>query len=145
MTTTSPLPGDGLCQSRPLSPVESYNITILHCNIRGFLSHTTELEGRLTLLSYKPMIITLNETFLDESVKAITLSGYSLISRRDRDCHGGGIALFCLESIFDAITHLKDSEEYERSWHTLHSDLGPLLLCNWYRPPNPETASIDDI
>ena len=33
------------------------------------------------------------------------------------------------------IVHLKDSETLELSWHTLHSDVGPLLFGVWYRPP----------
>ena len=33
------------------------------------------------------------------------------------------------------MVHLKDSESLELSWHTLHSDAGPLLVCVWYRAP----------
>ena len=33
------------------------------------------------------------------------------------------------------IVHIRDSETLELSWHTLHSDAGPLLLGVWYRPP----------
>ena len=41
------------------------------------------------------------------------------------------------------IAHIGDSEALELSWHTLHSDAGPLLLGVWYRPPRRgETASI---
>ena len=33
------------------------------------------------------------------------------------------------------IVHTCDSATLELSWHTLHSDAGPLLLGVWYRPP----------
>ena len=110
-----PLPDDGLCQSSSTSSVESHRVTILHCNIRGFVCHSAELAGRLSLLTEKPMLVALNETFLDEAVKDIKLAGYALVSRRDRLSHGGGIALFCLETVFDAITYLENSELFQRS------------------------------
>ena len=41
------------------------------------------------------------------------------------------------------IVHISDSHILELSWHTLHSDAGPLLLGVWYRPPRRgEVASI---
>ena len=33
------------------------------------------------------------------------------------------------------ITHLEDSVIAERSWHTIHTDLGGILFGTWYRPP----------
>jgi len=39
---------------------------------------------------------------------------------------------------------IKKSESIEALWHTLHCDVGPVLLGVWYRRPNRgETASID--
>ena len=61
----------------------------------------------------------------------------------ERDGRGGGVALFALDSIAENITLLEHSESHERSWHILHSDLGPILFCIWYRPPSAgEVASI---
>ena len=79
-------------------------------------------------------------------MKSIKLSGYNLVSRRDRiNREGGGIALFCLTRAFDTVTYLGDSDEFERSQHTLYTDTGPLLLCNWYRPPEHESESISEL
>ena len=139
---TPPAPDGDLSYSRSLPSVSSHPITILHSNIRGFISHSTELLGQIELLTTKPSFISLNETLLDASIEDLTLSGYTLVSRKDReDRQGGGIALFCLPEIFDTITHLEDSK-FERSWHTLHSDMGPVLLGIWYRPPDNEIESI---
>ena len=33
------------------------------------------------------------------------------------------------------IAHLEDSVIAERSWHTIHTDLGGILFGTWYRPP----------
>ena len=41
------------------------------------------------------------------------------------------------------VVHVGDSPVDERSWHIVHCDCGPVLLCVWYRPPNRgETDSI---
>ena len=40
---------------------------------------------------------------------------------------------------------LEHSETHERSWHTVHTAQGPLLLCVWYRPPGTETASVETL
>ena len=55
--------------------------SLLHCNIRGFISHRAELEGQLRLLPTLPSVICLNETFLDESAldTQLWLTGCSLL------------------------------------------------------------------
>ena len=44
------------------------DFSILHCNIRGFLSHRAELVGQLRLLQVSPALVCLNETLFDVSV-----------------------------------------------------------------------------
>ena len=115
------------------------NFSFLHCNIRGFLSHRALLEGQLRLLGELPAVICLNETFLEESTSntAATLGGYNLVARRDRKDgrSGGGILCFVAASISAQVTLCEHSADYERSWLTIHSEIGPMLLGVWYRPP----------
>ena len=113
--------------------------SILHSNIRGFVSHRALLEGQLQLLQRRPTLVCLNETFLDESIGdgAVNLGGYVLVARRDRQDgrSGGGIAVFAAAAASAHITLCEHSVEYERSWLTIHSDICPLLCGVWYRPP----------
>ena len=113
------------------------HIHILHVNLRGFLSHKTELEARIAKQGL-PELVGITETHLDKSVPAITLSNYTLISRLDRrdGRQGGGIAFFALASVAPTVVHIGDSVDHERSWHILHSNMGPVLLALWYRPPS---------
>ena len=138
--------GDGRSEAGGPSPLhlDFEHFTFEHLNIRGFLGKRAELEGHLNLVENPPQLLALNETFLDKSIESVAISGYSLISRRDRrDGCGGGIALFALSEIAENITLLEHSERHERSWHILHADIGPVLFCIWYRPPCAgETASI---
>ena len=71
-------------------------LSILHVNIRGWLSHHVELEAHIRLLPKVPMFVVVNETFLNASVEAVKLSGYDIICRRDRDDgrQRGGILVF---------------------------------------------------
>ena len=81
----------------------------------------------------------MTETWLCRKTKALTLTGYTRVSRLDRRVgrpDRGGIALFAKDEFAENIVHVGDSPVDERSWHIVHCDCGPVLLCLWYRPPN---------
>ena len=73
------------------------------------------------------------------------LPNYDLVHRRDRPQketasskakrNHGGIALYKRTSTA-TVTHLEDSDVAERSWFSVHTTLGPILLAVWYRPPD---------
>ena len=90
---------------RPLFPLRFP----FHINIRGLRSHRDELQAVLDLRSPRPTIVFLNETFLDASVESVNLPGYALISRKDRDARGGGIAVFVSEEFPPYVTFLEHS------------------------------------
>ena len=125
-SSLSRAPGEESCDSDSISPAILTDISILHCNIRGFASHRNELEVHLTLLPSKPCIIVLNEIFLDKSTLSPSLSGYSLISRRDRDdcSRWGGICCFAKHDLANSIVEVLRSDVAERSWHIMHSSNG---------------------
>jgi len=129
-----------------VSVLDVENFTFFLLNLRGFVSHSAELEHVLEFLDF-PTFVCLNETLLpgEKALREINLSGYSLISRRDRpDCSGwGGIALFCRRGFEEHIVHVGDSACAERSWHILHTDRGPVAVALWYRPPR--ASEIDTI
>ena len=43
--------------------------------------------------------------------------------------------MFARDDFVAQIVHTGDSEVFERSWHLLHTDLGPIQIGLWYRPP----------
>jgi hypothetical protein len=143
-SNTPDKPSDGgLGEARPLPSEFFRSFTIDHVNVQGFESHAAELEGHIAL-NGAPHLLALNETFLDRSRESVQIGGFELISRRDRGSFGGGIALFALRSVAASVTLLEKAVEHERCWHVIHSDIGPILLCVWYRPPSRgEVASIE--
>ena len=121
------------------------NISVLLVNIRGWRSHCDELSAYVSILEEKPKLIAVNESFLNESVK-ISLPGYVLVGRRDRNSSDinthidnlqswGGILLFVASEFDGAVIKVSESSSAERLWFVLHCDVGPILLCVWYRPP----------
>ena len=94
----------------------------------------------------KPTLICSNETFLDK--EKVDIERYELVGRRDREDGRkfGGVAVFAQSDLADSMTLMTASKVHERVWIVVHSDLGPLLIGVWYRPPEPgETDSIDTL
>ena len=74
----------------------------------------------------------MNETKLDEgsSDSTVTITGYVLISRRDRGSEnkGGGIAVFALSKKASHVTEISKCDTSERCWALVHAEEGPYLL-----------------
>jgi hypothetical protein len=125
---------------------QGVELDILHINIQGFLSHAAELVAYIRLLRRPPMIICVNESFLDKSVKDVELEGYEVSARRDRTDgrKGGGVLVFTRADNANNVTLLETSLRSERVWLVVHTDQGPYVLSAWYRPPDPgEVVSIE--
>ena len=121
-------------QSGLIPLVRENKVTVLFSNIRGFLSKQTDVEAYLRICGL-PSIVGITEILLDATTKIVTLARYELVSRLDRRIghpKSGGVALFVREEFVDRLVHVADSEIHGRSWHILHSDIGPVLLGLWY-------------
>ena len=98
------------------------------------------LDALLESLGF-PNYVAVTESWLDKGTEDIKLAGYKLVSRRDRRnmvrTDRGGIALYARDGFDTSIVHVANSEADERSWHIIHSDMGPICACVWYRRPNP--------
>ena len=71
----------------------------------------------------------------------LVLPGYGCVARRDWDStsaskvHGGGVAIHRRDD-GPFVSFIANASVAERSWCTVHLDIGPHLLCGWYRPGN---------
>ena len=116
----------------------------MQCNIRGWASHSADLVATIRLTKNPPIMVCVNETFLNKAVEDVSLEGYALLGRRDRrDQDGGGVLVFGLPEHEERITLVKTSDEAERMWFVIHSDQGPIAVCAWYRPP--ASGEVDSI
>ena len=130
--STSPDGDPGEAGPEPSVCFTDTSLDLLHVNVRGFVSHQAILEMHLEELGHLT-IVGLTETWLNRALGSISLSRYSLVSRRDRgEQMGGGIELFVRTDSLNGIVHLVDSWLSERSWYLLHTCHGPFVLCLRY-------------
>ena len=113
------------------------SVKVWHVNIQGLEAHATELAARLRLEVTKPLLICINESFLEPLVH-IELEGYSVVARRDRpNSQGrGGVIVYALDEYKESVTDAGNSDINERCWLVVHTANGPFSFCAWYRPPS---------
>ena len=96
-TSTADSPGD----TEPTTSTSSHpplSLTVFYTNCRSLLPKIDHI--RLLASVHQPHIISICETWLDESISndEVFIPGFTLI-RRDRNRHGGGIAIFIYNSV----------------------------------------------
>ena len=68
-------------------------------NIRSVCSAARRAELQQRLSATRPLIVCLQETWLDESVHELCVSGYKTVSRRDRADSYGGVLFLVREDV----------------------------------------------
>ncbi len=132
--------GRGPGKSRdPTTPCAHTSFSLFHLNVRGLRDNDVFLDALLESLGF-PHYVAVTETWLDNGTEDVKLAGYKRVSRLDRRnmirTDRGGIALYARDGYDMSIVHVANSESDERSWHVIHSDIGPIAVCVWYRRPN---------
>ena len=90
-----------LCGDIELNPGPTCNFMVAHINARSILlSHTLDDIDNLLLNYYNIDILAVTETHLDhtKSDESININGYNVF-RRDRNRMGGGVAIYCKNTI----------------------------------------------
>ena len=102
-------------------------------------------ELRLFCDKFKPHVLSLNETWLDDSFSDVELSlpGYQLM-RRDRDRHGGGIAVYIADNL--SLNRLDTpADNIEALWFELSQPNSKKILFGAiYRPPILDASTFTD-
>ena len=109
---------------------------IAHLNVRSLFKHIEEL--RIYLEKQQFDIISLNETMLDISISnhEIKINGYDIV-RKDRNRHGGGVAIYIRNTINYSIRDDLTDENLETiTLEITKPKSKPFLINSWYRPPN---------
>ena len=74
------------------------------------------------------------------------MDNYQIVYRKDRSTTiWGGEVITYRRVGFDYISDLGSSDSAERIYSIIHSDMGPLLLVNWYRPPGDGMNTISSL
>ena len=108
----------------------SYKVKGLKCyhlNIHSLRNKMDELC--LFCNEYKPHVLCLNETWLDENIsdEELRLRNYNII-RRDRDCLGGGVAVYIADHLKFNLINIENNSNIEALWFELIPPKGKKVL-----------------
>jgi len=111
----------------------SGGVRIFTINIQCINAHLDELIVQLNV--HRPHVVLIQETWLDKTTEYVNVTGYTLVSRRDRKetANRGGI-LTLQRDDFNGLVHISSCKDEERDWHFLRLGVETILVANWYRP-----------
>ena len=116
-----------------------------HLNIRSIVNKFDQFR---ILLSKKPFdVICVNETFCDISISdsEINLPDYSIV-RRDRNRHGGGVAMYIRNSLTFIRRNDLETDDVEAIWIEMKcKQRQPVIIGSIYRPPSSSIDFIDKL
>ena len=116
-----------------------------HLNIRSIVNKFDQFR---ILLSKKPFdVICVNETFCDSSISdsEINLPDYSIV-RRDRNRHGGGVAMYIRNSLTFIRRNDLETDDVEAIWIEMKcKQRQPVIIGSIYRPPSSPIDFIDKL
>ena len=118
--------------------VKRRGLKIIHQNVQSLRSKINELRLLCTSLQNGIHILTLSETWLNESIldSEISIPGYNLF-RLDRGEHGGGVAVYARKELSFVRRDDLEMEEVEGLWLELFLPKSRgVLIGTFYRPPN---------
>ncbi|KAM7442310.1 hypothetical protein ABFA07_008734 [Porites harrisoni] len=121
-------------------PDSMKGLQIYHLNIHSLCNKLDELP--LFCNEYKPYVLSLNETWLDENISddelhdELHLISYNII-RRDKDFFGGGVAVYIDEHLKFNHVNMEACPNIEVIWFELIPTRSKkILFGSLYRPPN---------
>ena len=114
------------------------DLKIISLNIRGLRSNIGELAHLCR--TEKPHVVVVVETLLDSSIsecdEGISIPGYNIACRKDRNANGGGIIVYCLDGVAVYHDESNDPSHLEVIWFSIILKEENLLVAAVYRPPS---------
>ena len=113
-------------------------------NIGSLLKHFDEIKAFLD--EYKPHILGLNETRLNDDAEDddLFIEGYSIVMR-DRNCNGGGVAIYISDDIPYNTRPDIDTGIESVSIQVNIPFVKPIIFTYVYRPPSSKVALFENI
>ena len=133
-----------LIDDNHLLPV-SKGLVMAHLNVCSIRNNVHELNYLIKENTIH--ILAISETHLDATVldTEISIDGYNIF-RKDRDKHGGGIALYIRNNFPAKLCSEFISDSLESSWVKVHlPHLKPVLIGCCYRPPGSDVQYLKDL
>lgn len=120
-------------------------LKVAHLNICSLRNKINDIEELLT--SNSVHILAISETHLDESFSnaMMSISGFNMY-RRDRNCHGGGVAFYVQDHIPVKVREDLEPTDIEIRWLQIHLPYQKdILIGCCYRPPSANIGYMDEV
>jgi len=120
-------------------------LSVAHLNINSLRNKIHDIQHILS--NNQVHVLGLSETHLDSTVKdsRVSIEGYRLY-RKDRDRHGGGVALYVQQNIPAVSRSDLMPSDVEMIWVQMFPpDSRPLLVGCCYRPPRSKQKYLDQV
>ena len=130
-------------------PVDFHSLGVCHANVRSLHAQTKLDELKHVADTANLDILTISESWLDESDENISIPGFQPIFRDDHkgDARGGGVAIFCGENVNSELCgELTSSElppDCSNIWLKLYFENSTILLGTYYCPPGQSAQNRD--
>ena len=127
------------------------NLSVLDINARSLVNHFDELSSILSDLPSPLDVITLQETWLDDSLSPlVSLDGYSFITKHKLKCkEGGGLGIYIKEGIdfkerkdLSCPPELQELFDYTFIEVKQNAPLKNTLIGVFYRPPGIDSVTL---
>ena len=119
-----------------IPPLQTKGIKYAHLNIHSLVLKIYQLR---VLLKNNPFnVISMNETLCDDSVSnsEVFIDGFA-VYRRDRNRHGGGVAIYVSDKFNVKRRHDLESSVLENIWLEIrYPHKSPCLVGSFYMPPS---------
>ena len=130
-------------QDKLFSCLPKTGLKICHININSIVRKLSELK---IVLQHNPFhVVAVSETKCDATISdsELDIENYNIF-RKDRNRHGGGVALYVKDDVSCRFENNITCDDIEALWVKLspkHSET--LLICVIYRPPNSSSSYFD--
>ena len=135
----------GASRKVPLHSIANIKGFKLACiNINSLYKHIDEI--RYILMSSPLEVLAINESKLDNTITdgEIHIPGYVII-RKDRNRHGGGVAIYIKENISCSVRHDLAPDQLDMVCVEINLPYNKsFLVSTWYRPPNANINVFED-
>lgn len=142
----NPRPNQG-ASTRQAKRTSNNNITVAHLNVRSLKCRDHFIQVKQTVLENKFDILTISESWLDNSVTnlEIEIPGYDLHRVDRHDKKGGGVCVYILQSYKTEVDISGISVAgFHQLWIKVQvRNLRSLVICTAYRPPDVPVGCFD--
>ena len=120
------------------------HFSVMHANVRSLASEPKLIDMNVRATEHKLSVLGVSETWLDDTIRDsdLEIPGYNII-RKDRNRHGGGVAIYVEDNLYFKVHPELSSNSFETLWISVRLPQGRVYVGVMYVSPNLSTSAAD--